>query len=209
MLKRKNVIITIVISIIVSLAIGFLAGRTLLNNPEKIKNDNTVVDLDSTVKADMENEYPFELYSEFLVNSSDEIVNKLNNNPVDKKFLEKYLACNSLDEEQVVLSEWNIAYEKEFKNAKAFFENCLNKKSTDLKASAKKLLKTTEEYSTYSSAYAEIVAQLSYEFEEFNLGKGTNHTYNLLINSLEINRINTLHLIECIYMLDENYTWIE
>lgn len=169
---------------------------------------NSNNEAENQIQLDENNEYPFELYHSFLVNSSNNVIDILNSNPIDEVCYEKYINSKSSAEEQEALSSWINAYKNEFENAKSIFENSIDKKSIDNNTSQEDIINVKKEYIACCSSYAEATAQLAYEFEEFNLGNGTNHNYALLLNLLEINRTNTLHLIECIYMLDNSYTWL-
>lgn len=206
MTKRKKLAFAIMIISIVSMIIGFLLGKiTFSKSMDSIPADPSYSD----AQKDTDNDYPFALYNTFLINASGEIVDKLNNNPIDKMYYEKFVNCSTPGEEQDVLADWDKAYENELNNAKKVLEISLNKKSKDNDMSPEDVLSVIEDYVSICSAYNDTTSQLAYSFEEFNLGYGTNHIYDLLLNSLDINRMNTLHLVECIYMLGEDYIWLE
>lgn len=107
------------------------------------------------------------------------------------------------------MTNWNTAYKNEFKNAKKAFENSVQSKAKSNDSSSKDVLKAAKYYIDNCSEFSDSASQFAYSFEEFNLGRGTNHVYDLLYNDLELNRTNTLRLIECIYMLDGSYVWLE
>lgn len=212
MTKRKNLVFAILIISIVCVAIGLLSGKMIFS---KSVDNSTIVYTNSNTKnavdysdENAESDYPFSFYNSFLVNSSGRIIDEINNNPIDKMYYEKYINCRTPDEEQNVLSNWNKAYENELNNAKTVLEISINEKAKDNNISPENILSIINDYVNSCSIYADATSQLAYSFEEFNLGHGTSHTYDLLLNSLEINRANTLRLIECIYMLDESYIWL-
>ncbi|MGN0533781.1 MAG: hypothetical protein ACI4IK_05405 [Eubacterium sp.] len=173
------------------------------------KENNTITSVRAVERITPEIEYPFALYEGFLSNSSQAVVNELNSNPIDEAYYKEYTRCKSEIEEQKVLADWSKAYESELKNARAVFEKAVSQKNTESNVSADEVLKAVDDYIESCSDYSESTAALAYSFEEFNLGTGTGHVYDLLLNSLELNRMNTLRLIECINMLGVDYTWVE
>lgn len=211
-MKKRNLIFVVLIITIIAIAAGFLIGRATVNNIDK----NAVIVPSTDVSTSLEenniteNDYPFELYSSFLENSSSDIINNLNNNPIDKKYYKKYINAKSLAEEQDILSDWDKAYEKEFENAKSKFEELVKEYSDDEHIiTSDELINSMRSYVNECHDYTDSTAKLAYDFEEFWLGHGTNHVYDLLLNSLELNRRNTLRLIECVYFLDpdNDYNW--
>ena len=222
-MKKGIIILVCVLCVCSGFAVGFVYNSEHQNSEIESTTDISNASSQSALSSDIvedetssvetetnseeKNDYPFELYHSFLTNSSEKTVEALNNNPIDEEYYKYYISAKSSDEEQKILSGWISAYEKEFENAKSVFERSLNEKSVDNDTSKEDIMNITEKYIECCSEYTEATAQLAYTFEEFNLGKGTNHNYSLLLNSLEIGRTNTLHLIECIYMLDGDYTW--
>ena len=214
MLKRKYLIFVILITAVISIIIGIFIARMTFENFDKSPKSSVINSADSDSQSDSNGEvtnsnYPFSPYKSFLVNSSGKIVDSLNDNPIDEIYEKKYADCNSPEEEQNVLSAWNSAYENELKNAIKVFENSVKTKSKNNDSSFEDILKAEKDYIDICSEFTDSTAQFAYNFEEFNLGQGTNHTYDLLYNDLELNRTNTLRLIECIYMLDESYAWLK
>ncbi|MCH5314908.1 MAG: hypothetical protein J1E81_03260 [Eubacterium sp.] len=221
-MKKINKIIVPIICI-TCIALGFTAGYLFnsksINTEDAIQKENTsannVISASSTTSKNEEkknelpeNELPFDLYKSFLVNPSGKIVDKVNDNPIDKIYYEKYINAKSLKEEQDVLADWIEAYENEFENAVDVFNSIVKEKSDiDSNISSSELVAIMDKYSDYCSDYTESTAKLAYGFEEFYLGRGTNHVYDLLLNSLELNRTNTLRVVECIYFLHGDYSW--
>lgn len=213
--KRINFKLILIALIFVLTAIGsFFVGQNVkISKLEKHKNDEYVSEnFDLFDKnSDATALYPFELYNSFLMNSSESIVNELNNNPIDNKYQVQYTKANSLGEEKEILANWSDAYEKEFANAKKVFENSVKDKGNDYLDSdvlSEDLILKLNEYYNDCFDYVDSTANFSYDFEEYILGNGSNHSYDLLLNSLKLNRINTLRIIECIYLMNENYIWL-
>lgn len=215
-MKKLVIVIVCIIFAVSGFIIGYFCNSNNQNSTDEEANITKTSQNETNNNKDVlvenfeeENNYPFQIYQSFLINGSTKTVDAINNNPIDKKYYEQLSNTKSLAEEQEVLSSWIIAYEKEFENAKNVLENSIKAKSTDSDITKEEMLKIVDEYIDCCSTYSKSTSQLAYKFEEFNLGHGTNHAYNLLVNSLAINRINTLHLIECIYMLDGDYIWNE
>lgn len=163
-----------------------------------------------SVSADLNDEpdYPFVLYETFLTSSSSSVIDKLNNNPIDKKYYEEYSTAENPQIEQDILLEWNNAYADELKSAKAELEKILQSKtSVGDSISNNDVLNALDEYYTNCLSNADCVGQLAYSFEEFHLGHGTGHIYDVLLNTLEANRTNTLRIVECIYLSGNDYQW--
>ena len=206
MIKKNVFINTVVVTCIVSLLAGFFVCKIAKqSNDDLVQNRESITE---NVEGVEQTNSPVKPYSSFLVNGSGDVVKKLNDNSIDKKYFIEYSNAKSIEQEQTALKNWNNAYKEEFKNAKNTLDETIkNRKSANNYNNV--LLKTIEEYYNSSTVYTEATAQLAYNFEEYNLGEGSNHSYNLLLNSLQINRINTLRLIECIYMLDIDYMWTQ
>lgn len=204
----KKIIIAVVC--IACIVLGFVAGHYFNNKSDEKKvstTNNIVTDYKEETKS-KETEYPFDLYQSFLSSSGTKVIEKLNNNPVDKKYCEKYSQVTDLQEEQNILTEWNKAYEQEFENAKKTLENSLKSKSSrESLTTTDEVIDKLNDYYNNCSGYADSTGELAYYFEEFYLGHGTDHIYDVLSNPLEINRENTLRIVECIYLLDGDYTW--
>ena len=206
MIKKNVFMNTVVVTCIVSLLAGFFVCKIAKqSNDDLVQNRESITE---NVEGVEQTNSPVKPYSSFLVNGSGDVVKKLNDNSIDKKYFIEYSNAKSIEQEQTALKNWNNAYKEEFKNAKNTLDETIkNRKSANNYNNV--LLKTIEEYYNSSTVYTEATAQLAYNFEEYNLGEGSNHSYNLLLNSLQINRINTLRLIECIYMLDIDYMWTQ
>ena len=220
-MKKINKIIVPIICII-CIALGFTAGYLFnsksINSEDSIQKENITVTVTAnnvtsassttSKNEEEENELPFDLYQSFLVNSSGRIVDKVNNNPIDKIYSEKLTNAKSPYEEQRVLADWIEAYEDELENAVDVFNSIVKGQSSiDSNISSAELISTMEDYYDDCSDYTESTAKLAYRFEEYYLGRGTNHVYDLLLNSLEISRTNTLRVVECIYFLHDDYSW--
>ncbi len=212
MKKSEKIIVTFVC--IVCLISGFVAGQYFNNksNEENFSSENNSITDYKAEKTTDENtektDYPFNLYQSFLSSSGTKVIEKLNNNPIDKKYYDKYSRVTDLQQEQDILTEWSKAYEQEFENAKKTLESSLQAKSnSENHITSDEVLEKLNNYYNNCPGYADSTGELSCYFEEFNSGHGTGHIYDLLSNSLEINRENTLRIIECVYLLDGDYTW--
>lgn len=169
----------------------------------KIEENNLKKKIEySQNKHDCNNTKIFLSYQSFLANPSENIISILDNNPIDAQYNKYYIDCQSLSEKEKVLSDWIDAYENELYNAKNRLKVIVKEDNEDIK-------KSIETYINISLSYVDSFSVLSDKLNEIISEKNGNKSINSLFNLLSFIRKNALHLIECVYMIDGNYHWIQ
>jgi hypothetical protein len=209
--KSKIVILAIFVFIIGAIAGGLVCNAFVRQSNDESNNENdtssSAVSSLSTEASVEDNTYANDYCKYFngITNiESKEIYNQLNDNKIDKYYISEIEKDSSPDNEIQMISDWINAYNKEYTNA----YNCLTeqvKNSDD--ENAEKLLEYLNKYNDCNE-YPQIVSSLTYYSENLSLGNGTGHSYDGLINELNYERERTLTIIEMLYLLNVDYTWI-
>ena len=218
-MKKKFIVIVAIIVIIVFITSFLLMNRiNPIENTKKstqittehyssINNEQSlteyVSDLDSS-----ENTF-FEKYNSIFDSTGTNVIKELNENCIDEYYSGKLEKAKSPDEEIKILNSWNESYKAEITRASKVLNNLISKTKNNGEITNSEMINYIEEYSSAAEKYALSSAELAYNFEEYTLGHGTGHKYDYIINELSINRKTALTLIECIYVLGEDYDWAE
>ncbi|MCC8074141.1 MAG: hypothetical protein LIO62_08470 [Clostridiales bacterium] len=183
------------------------SSQTNLSVVSKSETDtNTNTNIDTDADEDNENLLPCHEYECMFSQCSSSISDKLNNNPIDKNYTEKFNSAKNPSDEIEVLYEWAEQYEKECESAYSYLTELVNK--IDNSEAKSDFLEILNEYNEQYENQPEFLSEFVFESSEFVSGQGTIHSYNSAVNYLNSSRDKTLRIIECIYCIDD-YTWSE
>ena len=147
-------------------------------------------------------------YTPYIIENKD-IADKINNNPIDKKYLD--IQNNSPDfdvhNEYQNYVKWGETYERQYKIIyKALLDYAENSPNLEnyMKESLTKAIQNIENYSEYNDS----IADLYYKCQEAGAGRGTGLEYTYFWVYLCEAREKTLRLAELAYFLHIDFGWI-
>lgn len=141
-------------------------------------------------------------YQPLLDDINKEIIDKLNNNPIDKKYLEIKNNTQYFDihDEAENYYNWAKAYEKQYKylyEKLLVYANSINDKDLT------KAIENIKNHYKYSKNLAELSLCVEDKIAGFRSGRDSTYCY-IYFNEI---RESTLHLAELAYLLDIDFEW--
>lgn len=137
-----------------------------------------------------------------------EIIDKLNNNPIDQRYIEikNNTPYFDIHDEAENYYKWANAYKKQYKYLYNKLLEYANSEKVEHyeKEELIKAIKSIEDYSKYSEKIADMYLRAEDEIAGFRSGRDSTYCY-IYFNEV---RQTTLHLAEIAYYMDVDFEWL-
>ncbi len=145
-------------------------------------------------------------YNGLFLESNQQYVDEIINNPIDKYFYNELNKSSAVMQEIEVLGNWIKKYDTIYDYSTRYLTEIIEKNYSDY-SDIQSLINSFDAYCKEISNYTDLSSDFVFQFEDCTLGHGTNSIYDSALTELNIKRIHTLKIIECIYDINGDFDW--